>query len=78
MGALLDNCPGAANIRGTPTITEKICPDCGEIIEIFSVDRQSRCVCGFTAYNDSQSCVRWCKHARECVGDEAYERMVTE
>lgn len=68
-------CPGAGNIRGTPTITEKICPECGEVIEIFSVDTKVQCKCGFVAFNDMQTCVSWCKYARECVGDELYDRI---
>jgi hypothetical protein len=69
---IFSGCPGAASLRGTPTITEKICPECGREIEIFSVDAYVTCECGFVAYNDAQSCVKWCKHARECVGDEIY------
>ena len=75
MGVLFDGCPGAAFIRGTPTIKEKICPECGEIIEIFSVDVRVQCECGFIAYNEVINCISWCKYARECVGDEVYERL---
>ena len=32
--------------------------------------------CGFVVYNDTLSCVQWCKYARKCVGDEMYERMM--
>jgi len=71
-----DGCPGAANIRGTPTLEEKTCPNCGEIIELFSSDMQVVCKCGFIAYNDTQSCVSWCRYARDCIGEQAYERMV--
>ena len=28
------------------------------------------------AYNDTLSCVQWCKEARKCVGDEMYEQMM--
>ena len=69
-------CPGAKNIRETPTLKVKICPQCGGEIEIFSTDIQVACdVCGFVAFNDIQSCIRWCKYARECVGDAIYERF---
>ena len=27
-------------------------------------------------YNDSLSCVQWCKYARKCVGDEMYEHLM--
>lgn len=61
----------------TPTIIEKICPQCGHEIEMFSIDSQVTCEhCGFVAYNDTLSCVQWCAHARECVGEEMYEQMM--
>ena len=61
----------------TPTIHEKVCPQCGNIIELFSVDTQVSCDhCGFIAYNDSLSCVQWCQYAKQCVGEEMYEQMM--
>ena len=61
----------------TPTIIEKICPNCGSEIEMFSIDTQMPCEkCGFVAYNDTLSCVQWCEYARQCVGDEMYEQMM--
>ncbi len=61
----------------TPTIIEKTCPNCGELIEMFSIDTQAHCEkCGFVAYNDTLSCVQWCKYARQCVGDEMYRHMM--
>jgi len=76
VGKPFDGCPGAAAIKGAPTLKEKVCPNCGGIIEMFSSDSHVQCKCGFVAYNDIQSCVRWCAHARECVGDEAYEAIM--
>ena len=56
---------------------EKICPQCGHEIEMFSIDTQMACEhCGFVAYNDTLSCVQWCQYARKCVGDEMYETMM--
>ena len=61
----------------TPTIHEKICPQCGNVIELFSIDTQVACEhCGFVAYNDSLSCVQWCQYAKQCVGEEMYEQMM--
>ena len=61
----------------TPTIHEKICPQCGHEIEMFSIDTQMACEkCGFVAYNDTLSCVQWCQYARQCVGDEMYGQMM--
>ena len=71
-------CPGAANIR-TPTIKIKRCPECGGEVEVFSIDFKVKCSkCGFTVYNDMQSCIQWCKYAKECVGEEMYERLKRE
>ena len=59
------------------TINEKVCPKCGNIIELFSVDTEVACdKCGFVAYNDTLSCVQWCKYAKQCVGEEMYNHMM--
>jgi ribosomal protein L37E len=34
--------------------------------------------CGFVAYNDTKSCLKWCRYARQCVGNELYERFLRE
>jgi hypothetical protein len=69
------NCPGAGNIR-IPELLIKLCPSCGGEIEIFSNELQSQCEsCGFIAYKDLSSCVRWCKYAEECIGPENYQRL---
>ena len=59
------------------SLEEKICPQCGNPVEVFSIDTEVTCDrCGFVIYNDTLSCVQWCKYARQCVGDEMYERMM--
>jgi DNA-directed RNA polymerase subunit RPC12/RpoP len=71
---IIEGCQGKPR---TPTIHEKICPNCGHEIELFSIDTQVACEnCGFIAYNDTLSCVQWCQYARQCVGDEMYEQMM--
>ena len=71
---ILDGCQGKPR---TPTIEEKISPQCGHTIEIFSTDTEVACEnCGFVVYNDALSCVQWCKYARQCVGDAMYEQMM--
>jgi hypothetical protein len=73
---MLAHCPGAANVR-TPTIKLKKCPQCGAEVEVFSNEIKTACRgCGFTVYNDIESCIQWCTYARECVGDEMYESLV--
>lgn len=59
------------------TINERVCPHCGNIIELFSIDTEVACdKCGFVAYNDTLSCVQWCKYAKQCVGEKMYESMM--
>lgn len=71
---MFEGCQGKPR---TPTIHEKICPQCGNEIEMFSIDTSMTCeCCGFVAYNDTLSCVQWCQYARKCVGDEMYEQMM--
>ncbi len=70
---ILEGCQGKPQIR----IMDKPCPRCGHEIEIFSVDTEAVCEnCGFTIYNDSLTCVQWCKYARKCFGDAAYEALM--
>jgi hypothetical protein len=72
---MANRCPGAGALRGNITITEKICPMCGREIEIFSCEPCAASECGFVAYNDTQSCIKWCAYARECVGGEIYDKF---
>ena len=74
---MINGCPGAAALKGIQELKVKICPACGAEIEIFSGDTHVTCACGFIAYNDMQSCIKWCRMARECVGDEIYEKYTT-
>ncbi len=73
---IFDKCPGAANLR-TPTLSIKKCPKCGEEVEVFSNDLKVKFSnCGTTVYNDIQSCVQWCKYAKECLGEEEYKKVM--
>ena len=59
------------------SIIDKVCPKCGAPIELFSVDTEMKCEnCGYVVYNDTLSCVQWCKYAHQCVGDAMYESMM--
>ena len=72
---LFDRCPGTANLR-TPTLAVKKCPQCGNEVEIFSNEPSATCGrCGLVIWNDSASCIRWCRYAEECMGPEAVGRF---
>lgn len=75
--ATFNGCPGAAGINRTPSLDIKKCPECGEEIELFSNETHTYCTrCGFTAYNDKQNCITWCKYAIDCVGEDVYNRFM--
>ena len=74
MSMIMSGCQGRSK---TPEIHEKVCPNCGHTIEIFSIDTEAVCEnCGQTIYNDTLDCVQWCKYARQCVGDAMYDHMM--
>ena len=73
---MVDQCPGAVNIR-MPRLEVKNCPKCNEEIEIFTNEANAKCSnCGTVIYNDLLSCVQWCDYANECVGEETYNRLM--
>lgn len=75
---VFDSCPGISKLK-TPTLEVKICPVCGNKIELFSTDFSVPCdKCGFVAYNNVVSCIQWCKYAKLCVGEEMYNRWMGE
>lgn len=77
MSFILNRCPGSAGISGAPTLKEKKCPECGSVVEVFSNDIQVPCEnCGFVVYNDVISCIKWCKAAKECVGEKIYNQYM--
>ena len=66
-------CPGAKHIlKPRPQIYN--CPNCGEEVEIWSDENRNICNnCGKTVIKEqSISCIEWCNHAKECVGENAY------
>ena len=73
---MMGGCHGMDNLK-TPTLEIKLCPECGSEIEIFSIDTEMACEnCGYVVYNDIISCVKWCKHAKLCVGEDMYNKLM--
>jgi DNA-directed RNA polymerase subunit RPC12/RpoP len=71
-------CPGSSSLRRDITLEIKTCPECGADVELFSIDQKARCDnCGFVVYNKLQSCIQWCRYAKECVGEEVYAKYMT-
>lgn len=70
---LLEGCQGKKGVE----IQERVCPNCGNVVELMSTDIFAECeVCGCTVYSSLMECARTCPKARECVGDECYARLM--
>jgi ribosomal protein S27AE len=55
-------CPGS-----DIAITIKICPKCGEEVELFTGDSKAKCIkCGTLVRREVASCIDWCPAAKEC------------
>jgi hypothetical protein len=74
---LKESCPGSREIR-TPYPEEITCFWCDTACEIWSDEIEIACKkCGKTISRDMKpTCIEWCPSARECVGDEKYERLM--
>lgn len=68
-------CPGQDDRNIKAEIIK--CPDCGSAIEIFSDEVKVRCPkCGnFVCKARLPSCVDWCKHARQCLGEDKWKQI---
>ncbi|MBI2832372.1 MAG: phosphohydrolase [Chloroflexi bacterium] len=68
-------CPGQ-DIRNLRVGLYK-CPNCSNEVEIFSDEVSVRCPkCGEKVYSGKvASCIDWCAHARECLGEERWKLL---
>ena len=73
---MIDGCPGSQKFKQPqPEIVK--CPFCGEEAEIWTDEFASECPkCRKMVSKGVQSCLDWCKAARECVGEEIYKRYM--
>jgi NADH pyrophosphatase NudC (nudix superfamily) len=72
-------CPGASDIR-SPKPEFINCTHCGKEVEIFSDEEKVKCPhCkNVTFRNAAPSCIEWCKAAKQCVGEEKYNKLMAE
>ena len=74
---MISNCPGALKFRQPePEIIK--CPSCGEEVEIWTDEIKVTCRnCKETIIREGgPSCLDWCRYAKECVGDQIYNRYM--
>ena len=72
----MSECPGKDDRELTSA--DYPCPDCGTMVEIFSDERHQRCPkCRTRVFTEAvPSCIHWCKMARECLGDERWDKAM--
>ena len=71
----MKKCPGSLSFsQPKPDIVK--CPDCGTDVEIWSDEATGSCPsCSKSVIRTvTQSCVDWCKYAKECLGDEKFKK----
>lgn len=68
-------CPGSTAFA-QPKIEIVRCLHCGSDVEVWSDEADGVCpACGQTVIRTHrQSCVDWCKYARECLGEQKYKK----
>lgn len=74
---MIFKCPGAQRFRQPqPEIIN--CPFCSEEVEIWTNEVQVTCPnCKKTVMRQQgTSCLDWCRYAKECVGEEVYNKYI--
>lgn len=73
-----NECPGARQFK-QPTPEFIPCPTCHAEVEIWTDEVEVKCHhCGGTVSRERlQRCIDHCEMARDCLGDELYDRLVT-
>ena len=74
---MIDKCPGSQKFSEPQPEFIK-CPFCSGEVEIWADEIKAECQsCKRTVLREGgQSCLDWCKYAKECVGDAAYKKYL--
>ncbi len=72
---MIFNCPGSQKFKHPQPETLR-CDSCGAEVEIWTDEAETRCQkCKKRVIRKTgQLCLDWCKYARECAGDEIYNK----
>lgn len=74
---ILPNCPGARRFRQpSPEIIK--CSSCSAEAEIWTDEVRTTCPkCkNKVTRKTGQNCLDWCKYAKECVGEQVYNKYM--
>lgn len=71
-----NSCPGSKEIK-QPRPEEIRCRRCGKTLEIWTDETEVKCGnCGeINSRLIGPSCIDWCAFAKECVGEDKYQRL---
>lgn len=74
---MIFSCPGSQRFK-QPQPENIKCPHCGNEVEIWSDEREVVCPkCSKKVTRSAeQSCLDWCKYAKECAGEEMYKKYM--
>lgn len=74
---MIFKCPGAERFRQPEPEMVK-CPFCAGEVEIWTDEVKATCPnCKKTVMRqEGQSCLDWCRYAKECVGDQVYNKYM--
>lgn len=73
---MFDACPGSKKFK-EPKPDYIKCRLCGEELEIWSDEIKINCPkCNLENKKNQQSCLDWCKSAKECVGNRFYSQYL--
>ena len=73
---MFSKCPGQDNSKLRVELYK--CPKCGAEVEIFSDEARIKCQkCGTMVFREkTPSCIEWCSSARQCLGEERWQRLM--
>ena len=74
---MIFNCPGSQKFKHPQPETIK-CQHCGQETEIWTDEAEVACQSckKIIRREEGQSCLDWCKYAKECVGEKIYNRYM--
>jgi hypothetical protein len=74
---MIFGCPGSSKFK-QPAPENVKCPSCGGEVEIWTDEIERACPrCKNKVTREGgQSCLDWCKYAKECIGEERYNKYL--
>ena len=73
---MFSKCPGQVTSKLRVELYK--CSKCGAEVEIFSDEARIKCQkCGTMVFREKMpSCIEWCSSARQCLGEERWQRLM--